>query len=269
MSADAGALRLQQRLADAGDVAVPEDAEAAGDRALLDAVALGPLVGQERHDGLGDGESHARFLSLRVGHRQPRVDVLVGPGAADPAVRRVVADQPLALARTGHHVEVVEVVTGRGHRRAVPAVRDQHDVAGADLGADVDRAVRVAVHPLVARPRRTRRRRGDLEVVDLLQRRLALADLVVLVRRVRRPVAARGEHLAGDQPVALEGLRRAEVVDLPAGLPGAAQLDRHVLGRAVAERQPPPGPRRRQREPARRSARAPSRSSRAARRRSR
>ena len=47
-----GALGLEQRLADAGDVAVPEDPEAAGDEALLRAVALGVLVGQEAHERL-------------------------------------------------------------------------------------------------------------------------------------------------------------------------------------------------------------------------
>ena len=49
-------LGLQQRLADAGDVAVAEDPEAAGDQPLLDAVALRVLGGQEPHQRLGDGE---------------------------------------------------------------------------------------------------------------------------------------------------------------------------------------------------------------------
>ena len=40
--------RLEQRLPDAGDVAVAEDAEAAGDQPLLDAVALGVLVARKR-----------------------------------------------------------------------------------------------------------------------------------------------------------------------------------------------------------------------------
>ena len=50
--------RLEQGLADAGDVAVAEDAEAAGDQPLLYPVALGVLVGQEPDQGLGDGQSH-------------------------------------------------------------------------------------------------------------------------------------------------------------------------------------------------------------------
>ena len=44
-----------------------------------------------------------------------------------------------------------------------------------------------------------------LEVVDLLELRLdPVTLLVVLVRRVRAPVAGRGEHLAGDDRVGLE-----------------------------------------------------------------
>ena len=50
-------LVLQQRLADAGDVAVSEDAEAAGEQPLALAVALGPL-GREELDG-------------RLRHREP------------------------------------------------------------------------------------------------------------------------------------------------------------------------------------------------------
>ena len=49
---------LEQRLADARHVAVPEDAEAAGDQALLDAVALGVLVAQEPDERLGDRQPH-------------------------------------------------------------------------------------------------------------------------------------------------------------------------------------------------------------------
>ncbi len=51
-------LRLEQRLADPGDVAVAEDPEHAGDEAAFHAVPLGVLVGEEPHEGLGHGESH-------------------------------------------------------------------------------------------------------------------------------------------------------------------------------------------------------------------
>ena len=40
--------------------------------------------------------------------------------------------------RAGHDVQVVHVVTGRGHRGTVPAVGHQDDVTGPDLGRHVD-----------------------------------------------------------------------------------------------------------------------------------
>ena len=149
----------------------------------------------------------AQFLGS-AGQRQAGVDLLAVPEGADPGVRRVVADLPDPLGvRARHDVEVVEVVAGRGHRRAVPAVGDEDRVAGAHLGADVDLLARArAVHPLVAAGAGLAGGVGGvgLEVVDLLQPRLARARLVVLVRRERRPVAARGDDLDGDQLVGLE-----------------------------------------------------------------
>ena len=131
---------LEQRLPDAGHVAVAEDPEAARDETLLDAVALAPLVGEEAHDGLRDGEPTLTSPPCRSGagagrpawsSQVPRTQRVVG----------VVADPPGPLgAGAGHDVEVVEVVAGRRHRRAVPAVRDEDDVAGTDLGAHVDLA---------------------------------------------------------------------------------------------------------------------------------
>src|SRR5829696_623255 len=105
-----------------------------------------------RHLPLGRRAAWPRSVrasrSLHLPEGQPRVDRLAGPGATHPGVRRVVADQPGPLgARPGHDVEVVEVVAGRGHRRAVPAARDEHRVAGANLGEHLGRAV----HPLVRR----------------------------------------------------------------------------------------------------------------------
>ena len=52
-------LGLQQCLADAGDVAVPEDAEAAGEQRVGDPVPLAALGGEEPDDSLPDGEPHA------------------------------------------------------------------------------------------------------------------------------------------------------------------------------------------------------------------
>ena len=156
----------------------------------------------------------------------------------------VVDDLPGAFgARSGHHVEVVHVVAGRGDRRAVIAVRHQHHVAGADLFEHLDRAVRRAVDPVVAEAAGTVRARGDLEVVDLLELGLGRRVLVVLVRGVARPVAAGGDDLARDQRVGLEDACGAEVVHLPAAVARAAQLDRDVGGgdAAVGERALRPG----------------------------
>jgi hypothetical protein len=122
------------------------------------------------------------------------------------------------------------VVAGGGDRGAVPAVRDEHHVTRADLGQHVDGPVRGTVNPLVGEPL-------GFEVVDLLEFGLVRALLIVLVRRVGGPVAARREHLDRDQLVAVERLGPAEIVDLPAGLACAAQFDRDVLGGPVARRQ--------------------------------
>ena len=72
----------------------------------------------------------------------------------------------------------------------------------------------------------------------------------MLVRRVGGPVPAGGQYLHGDQPVGQEGLGGAEVVDLPARRPCAAQLDRNLVSGDVTGRQPLTGPGGRQREPA-------------------
>ena len=57
-------LVLQQGLPDSGDVAVPEDSESSRDEAVLNAVALGVLVGQETNDRLGDCESHHPLVGV-------------------------------------------------------------------------------------------------------------------------------------------------------------------------------------------------------------
>ena len=65
---------------------------------------------------------------------QARVDGLVLPQPADPAVRRVVADEPDALLpRAGHDVEVVHVVAGSCDGGTVVAVGHEGDVAGLGL----------------------------------------------------------------------------------------------------------------------------------------
>ena len=64
---------LVQRLADAGHVAVAEDAEAAGEEAVTDAVALHLLDGQEADQGLGGCETglaqDASTSSIATGRR--------------------------------------------------------------------------------------------------------------------------------------------------------------------------------------------------------
>ena len=72
-------LGLQQRLAEPGHVAVAEDAEAAGEEPVLDAVPLAALRGQEPDQRLGDGEPH-RVIAVHRG----------------PSGRRAAADRPLA-----------------------------------------------------------------------------------------------------------------------------------------------------------------------------
>ena len=53
------------------------------------------------------------------------------PKSTAPTRARGRRRQPCPLGRrAGHHVEVVQVVAGCGHRRAVPAVRHQHRVPG-------------------------------------------------------------------------------------------------------------------------------------------
>jgi len=49
---------LQERLPDAGDIAVPEDAKAASHKAALRTVTLAVLIGQEPYQRLGDGEAN-------------------------------------------------------------------------------------------------------------------------------------------------------------------------------------------------------------------
>ena len=246
-------LGLQQRLADTGDVAVPEDAEAAGEQLLPLAVALGVLDAQESHQRLRDGEptviasseSCTRLLGLVIGSlrtaaggRPAGCSTARGPSACCGSS---LISHCAFGAGAGHHVQVVHVVAGRRHRRTVPAVRDQHQVAAADLGQHVDRPVLGAVDPLVADrivaldTFRYVVGQLQLEVVDLLELALlARLVLVVLVRRVRRPVAGRGEHLAGDDRVRLEDTRRTEVPDLPGGDAGTAQLGLHLLDRRSA-----------------------------------
>src|SRR5215210_7654623 len=108
------------------------------------------ISGPPRHRERSErGRGASSSLLVLLGKGQTGVDRELVPGAADPRVCWVVADQPAALSPgPGHDVEVVQVVSRRGHRGTVPAVRDEYDVAGADLGEHVDRPVGFAVHAL-------------------------------------------------------------------------------------------------------------------------
>src|SRR5919112_4493295 len=163
---------------------------------------------------------------------QAGVDVLLRPGAAHPGLVRMVGDLPGPLRRgAGHDVQVVHVVARRGHAGTVPAERDEDGIAVVDLLEDVDRVAGRGRGPHEAQPWLAVRAGCDLEVVDLLELGLRLRGLVVLVSRVGRPVAARGDHLAGDDRAGLERVRGGEVAHLTAGLAGPPQLDRHRRGR--------------------------------------
>ena len=153
-----------------------------GEHEVVDAVERGQGLGVEGADPAGAGKADAHVRVLRVVEwvcraqasvgGQPGVDREVGPGVAHPGVGGVVADQPGALgARAGHDVEVVQVGVRGGHRRAVPAVRHEHDVTGAHLGEHVDRPLRRCRRPAGSRRHRVPRPSVGLrlELVDLLE----------------------------------------------------------------------------------------------------
>ncbi len=227
---------------------MPEDAEAPLDEPVLRAVALAALRGQEAHHRLAHRQPYRRHGVLHVVTRGS-----TGWSSHCSRTHECAGSSQISQSRSpgsGHHVQVVQVIAGHRHRRPVPAVRDDHHVPAAHLGQNVGGALRRAVHPLVgqARPGRPV---GHLEVVDLLQDRFARPLGVVLVRRERRPVPGRGEHLAGDQPVGLQDVRGAEVADPPRAGPGAAQLDPDLVRLHVPERESLRlGPGAGQREPA-------------------
>src|SRR6476660_1310207 len=174
---------------------------------------------------------------------QPLVDVLVCPGAAQPGVFGIVDDLPCPfLAGARHHIQVIHVVPGRRDGRTVVAMRDEDDIAAAHLLEHLDRTVGRAIYTVIAEPTGITWPRVDLEVVDLLQRRLDGSVLVVFVCRVARPVAAGGDNLDRHQRVGLENACGAEVLHLPAAVAGTTKRDRHVGGGHPAVRQLTRGP---------------------------
>ena len=149
----------------------------------------------------------------------------------------VIGCPPCPLSWPRHDVQIVEVVAGSGHRRPMVTVRDNHDVARAYLRQELYRARRRAVDALVGDPGPTRWPGGDFEVINLLQLRLFRTALVVLVRRVGRPVAAGREHFAHHEPVGRERARHAVVHNAPRAVAGSAVLNCNLVGRLVAHRQ--------------------------------
>ena len=160
-------LVLQQRLAEARDIAVSEDAEAPAKNLVrspsrstywLARKRIVACATVSRTVGSVSAVFSARFGAvettvrlLRRSQGQTGIDGLVFPGAAQPGVFGVVDDLPGPFgARSGHHIEVVHVIAGRGDGRAVITVRHQHDVAGAHLFEHLDRAVGRAVHAVVS-----------------------------------------------------------------------------------------------------------------------
>ena len=64
-------LGLEQGLTDPGNVAMPEDAKAAGKELLLLAIGFGVLGSEELHQRLRNGQSHRSHWGARGG-RPPR-----------------------------------------------------------------------------------------------------------------------------------------------------------------------------------------------------
>src|SRR5690606_6937120 len=136
--------------------------------------------------------------------------------------------------RSGEHVEVVHRVAGCGHARAVESPGDHVDVAVTDdelvVEAELGRVGDVgAVEPEPVGVDVGGAGAPDPEVVQLLVVDRALGRVVVLVRRVARPVPVGGEQLDAHQAVGVRPrLGAGEVGDLASGGAGAADLDGDV-----------------------------------------
>ena len=96
-------LVLLERLPQAGQVAVPEDAEAAGEEAPALAVALDLLRGEEAHQRLRDGKPHVRTSCGSMS---------ANDGIASAHASRAATNAPAALAR--------RIVRSSGHSLSSP-----------------------------------------------------------------------------------------------------------------------------------------------------
>ena len=116
---------LQQRLAEAGDIAVPEDPEAAGEELALHAVPLRVLLSEEFHHGLCDGQpddlARGRAgLVARALHQS-------SPSAVVPMVMRTVAavDQSVG-SRAPCRTAAGDRLAGRPRSRVPSRGRGRH-----------------------------------------------------------------------------------------------------------------------------------------------
>src|SRR5690606_7055674 len=141
----------------------------------------------------------------------------------DPLVRRIVREQPLAL-RTGHDIQVVQLVAVRRSDRMV-ATRHEHDVAILHRQGFIQRAI-VGIDALESEALR----RIQAMVVSLLERSFLPGHRrVVLVRRIARPVTGRRDHL--DDEKTFGGLRvRKDVAHEARVAAFAAHLVAHLRG---------------------------------------
>jgi len=141
------------------------------------------------------------------------------------------------VVRSGQHIQVVHRVAGRRDAGTVITPRHEERVAveHGDIGIDFEVGVGEwpgvgAVHAEAVR--RVVRRAGlaDAEVVDLLVVDVAFGRVVVLVRRVRRPVAVGRKHFDTREFVGVVPVTGAhEVVDLASGLTPTAHFDHDVV----------------------------------------
>ncbi len=152
-------------------------------------------LGEELDHRLGHGEAprlHRRpALRARSWARADRAARPAQVSRTQWCVGIVAEGHRALLARSGQHVQVVQVVIRGWPRRA----RDSRGARGRRRRRATVTVASMAPSVVYVRCNPKPCGAGDAEVVDLLQYRLALARLVVLVGRVGGPVARGGEQL--------------------------------------------------------------------------
>src|SRR5215213_1426529 len=151
------------------------------------------------------------------------IRISLRPLLEQPLVVGVVLDLPLSNG-TGHDVEVVEVVARRRSDHVV-TLRHQHHIPVVERQGLVERAV-FGIDPL----QRETLLRPEPVIVGLLKVPLARGIvLVVLVRRIARPVAVRGQDLDHQKPLRRSVLHQDRTY-LSLHVASAAYLDLDILG---------------------------------------